>query len=1034
MQGFFRFFAERHMLAYLITAVAILLGLGTLTHIKRDTFPEVEFGELVITTSYPGASPEDVELKVTNKIEEELKEVTGIKRYTSWSRENLSFIHVVIDPDEKDEDKIIREIRDAVSQVTDLPEEVTESPLVKELNTAVFPIIEVGLSGDLPYAQMREHARLFEKKLENVPGVSKVTRFGYRDREIRVEVEPSKLEEFEVSLRDVVHAISTRNIRASGGSFESYTSEKNIVTLAQFRDPLEVQEVIVATTFDGRPTYVKDLATVHDDFEEEKVLSRLDGVSAISFVAHKKSSADLIRTVEAVKELVAKEQQHLPEGVQLILSDDRSTYVQNRMSIVMTNGFLGLSLVLIVLSIFLRPRIAIWVALGVPISVLGVIFLLPVFDTFLDSVTLTAMVLVLGIIVDDAIIISENIYRKYEQGASAYQAAVEGVHGVFRPVMTTILTTFAAFAPLFFMPGMLGKFVYVIPLVISLALLVSLVESTMALPAHLAAGLRSGAIGRTEQFRRDVFDKMRSRFAAIVLSFLRYRYVMVLAFVMMLAGALFYAYKFMDFVLFPSSTADRFAIFIEMPTGTSLQATSDRVLQIEKLVTQLPREELESYATRIGSYGDDVVTTESENYAAIHVSLTPFANRDRTADEIIEQLRNSTDTFKDVQRIIYVVDAGGPPVGRPIYVRAVGADDAMRTRLADDVETYLKSLPGTKDIDRNDKQGKQQYEIRLNYDQLARVGITVADVAQMVRIAYDGEVVTNVRYGDEDVDFRVILKEDVRKDPRYLYELLLPNQAGRQTPLKQVANLTLGPGPVAFYHYKGERAIAVSGDIDKNVTTSIKISEAVLNHFDLYNDYPGMRLVIGGEAEESEKSLRELFVILGIAALAIYALLILLFNSLWQPFMVMLAIPFGITGVIIAFALHGDPLGFLAMTGIIGLAGVVVNDSLVLVNHINELRKHVPEKSPLQLVAEGTANRLRAIVLTTISTVAGLLPLAYGIGGSDPYMSPMALALGYGLLFATPLTLVLVPSLYVISEDIAAIFKQGMGLLRKRSQ
>lgn len=1023
MNGFFRFFAQRHLLAYLITVTFIGLGLSTLWTIKRDIFPEVQFGELLVTTPYPGASPEDVELKVTNEIEKELKEVTGIKRYQSWSMENVSSIHILVDPDVDDEDKVIRHIREAVSRVTDLPVEVTESPLVTELSTSSFPMIEVGLSGKLPYRELREIARRFEKKLENVPGVSKVTRFGYRAREIRVEVSPETLHRRDVSFGEVITAIQRRNIRATGGSFESYTSEQNIVTLAQFREPSEVGDVIVRTTFDGPLIRVKDLAVVRDDFEDEKVRSRINGAAAISFVAYKSESADIIRTVDAIKALVTQEKQYLPPGVEMLVSNDESTYVRKRLAIVAANGALGLGLVMLVLAAFLNLRVAFWVALGIPISVLGVIFLLPVFDSFIDSVTLTAMVLVLGIVVDDAIIISESIYQRYEEGEEPVDAAVEGVSRVFKPVLTTVLTTFVAFAPLFFMPGMLGKFVYVIPLVISLALFVSLAESSLALPAHLTTGLAGRARAGAKPFQQRMFEWLRTGYAQRLTKLLRFRYALVAAFVVVLAGAMGYAAKFMDFVLFPSSTAERFVVAVETPVGSSLQATADRIHEVETLVAGLGREELDSFVTRIGTFGD-IGSSERENNAAVYVSLTPFADRARTADEIVEDLRKKTDQLKGLERTYYIIDSGGPPVGRPIMLRVVGVDDTQRRRLADDIVEFLGGIKGAKDIDRNDKPGKEQLEIKLDYVKLARVGISVADVAQYARIAYDGEVVTSVRYGDEDVDFRVIFSEQARSSPDYLRQLSLPNKQGNLTPLRHLARFETVPGPATFYHYKSDRAIMISGDVDQDVTTPLKVAQAVRERFDVDREYPGMRLIIGGEAEESQESLQQLFIILGIAVVGIYFLLVLLFNSLWQPMMVMVAIPFGMIGVIVGFAAHGEALGFLAMTGIIGLAGVVVNDSLVLVAHVNDLTRRDPGRGLRDIVAEGTANRLRAIVLTTVSTVAGLLPLAYGIGGSDPYMGPMALALGWGLLFATPLTLLLIPCVFLIGDDIGRLFRR----------
>ena len=1020
MAAFFRYFAERNLLAYLITFLIVILGISSLITIKRDSFPEVEFGELLISTRYPGASPEDVELKVTNEIEKEIRQVTGIKRYQSWSMENVSVIHILVDPDEDDQEKVVREIREAVTRVTDLPPEVDESPLVTELSTESFPMVEIGLSGNIPYPELRELARRFEKKLENIPGVASITRYGYRAREIRVEVNPASLNKHEASLNDIITAISKRNVRASGGNFESYTNEKNIVTLAQFRDPLEVKDVIVKTTFHGPLIRVKDLAIVKDGFEDEKVRSSVNGFEAISFVALKNSSADIIRVVKDIKKLVEQEQSFLPDGVKLVISDDQSRYVSNRFSIVVTNGLIGLALVIIILTLILNLRVAFWVAIGIPVSILGVIFLLPVFDSYLDSIALTSMVLVLGIIVDDAIIISENIYQQHEKGLPPLEAAVQGVTGVFRPVITTILTTFVAFAPLFFMPGMLGKFVYVIPLVISLALFVSLIESTLALPAHLKAGMHSSASDSMSQAKR-FFNWAREHFRHWLTHILRFRYAMVLVFLLILAGALFYAYRNLDFVLFPSTSADRFIILIETPVGSSLQATADRVKEVENVVAATDRQELDSFVTRIGTFGE-IGSSEREDNAAISVRLTPYNERERTVDDVIEDLRVQLDNIDGIKRIRFIVDAGGPPVGSPILIRVVGPDDEQRITLADEVETYVKQLPGTKDIDRNDKEGKQQVELKLNYELLAKVGLTVADIAQFVRIAFDGEVVTNVRYGDEDVDFRVIFNETVRKDPAQLRDFMITNTAGHLTPLKKLVRVEPGPGPSTIYHYKNDRAITIFGDIDKDITTPLKVSQAVLKHFDVNRDYPGLQLVIGGEAEESEESLKELLVILGVAAIGIYLLLVLLFNSLWQPFIVMAAIPFGLVGVILGFSIHDEPLGFLAMTGIIGLAGVVVNDSLVLVNHVNELRQKKPDSTILELVVLGASNRLRPILLTTVSTVAGLMPLAYGLGGIDPYMSPMALALGWGLLFATLLTLLLVPGLYVIGYDIRRIF------------
>ena len=1028
MASFFRFFAERHILANLVTLMTILLGLSALTHIKRDIWPDVEMGVMIITTRYPGASPEDVELNVTNKIEEEVKAVAGIERMTSVSMENISVIKVVIDRDASDQDEIKSDIEEAVGRVTDFPAEVTESPLVTEIKTSIFPVIEVGLAGDLPYSELREIAKRFEEKLEAVPGVSSVKKYGYLAREIKVEVSPQAIHEYQIPLREIIAAIRSRNIRSTAGSFESYTSEKDLVTLAQFRDPLEVGDVIVRSTFEGPLIKVKDLAIVRDDFEDERILSRINGKHAISFLVNKKETADVIRTVDAIKELVRRENGNLHEGVEILFSTDLSRYVRNRFDVVRSNGLIGLVFVMIMLSLFLSIRNAFWVAMGIPVALLGVIFLMPVFGVFLDSISLAAMIIVIGIIVDDGIIIAENIQRHRENGDPPLVAAVEGIREVFGPVLTTILTTFLAFAPMFFMTGTMGKMVFVIPLVISLALFISLFEAIVALPAHLIKGFRRSPEGSVIPPRRNWFDLLRDPFHRVELRILRFRYAFVGLFVLLLAGSVWFAATFMKFELFPSSMSNLLNILIELPAGTSLQATSDKLKEIEELVSGLPDDELESFVTRIGTQevakGPEFPPGENENWAFVTVNLTPFTERSRNADEIVEDLRQKTDELEGYDKILYHIAAGGPPVGKPITHRVVGSNDGLRTQLADSVEAFLGTLAGVKDIDRNDKVGKDQVEIKINYDKLSRLDLTVADVAQNVRIAYDGEVVTSVRYGDEDVDFRVLLQEKARRRPQYLGELLIPNRQGRLIPLKEVAWLKTGPGPSNYYHYDEKRAITITADITKGETTALEATQAVMNRFHLDKDWPGMRFVVGGEAQETEESMLSLFKAFVLAVVGVYFLLILLFSSSTQPLMVMSAIPFGIMGVIVTFALHGEPLGFVAMLGVIGLGGVLVNDSLVLVNHINRLRRQRPDESIMKLVAEGTSDRLRAIVLTSLTTVVGLLPLAYGIGGTDPYMAPMALALAYGLLFATPITLVLVPCLYVIGHDLGRIFRK----------
>jgi multidrug efflux pump subunit AcrB len=596
---------------------------------------------------------------------------------------------------------------------------------------------------------------------------------------------------------------------------------------------------------------------------------------------------------------------------------------------------------------------------------------------------------------------------------------------VFKPVLTTIVTTALAFLPMFFMSGVLGDFIFVIPLVVVIALTISLLDTLFILPAHLISGARHDQ-DRSPPKTSPWFIAFQDGFARLLVKLLRVRYVVVAAFTALLVGAFWYAGKYMDFVLFPTQSADELYLLAELPSGSSLEHTAEKIAEAERVVAALPDNELNSYITRVGTHGQFNLG-ENENWALIGVYLTPFAKRDRNADQIVESLREQTDRLEGFTKFTYVIDSGGPPVGRPITLRVVGSDDETRGSLAAQVVELLDGIEGVEDIERDDKRGKEQIKVELDYVRLAEQELSVADVARNVRLAYDGEIVTSVRYGDEDVDFRVILEEEARASAEVLGNLIIPNRDDRFVHLRDIADFRVEPGPSNVYHYDNERAITITANIEKGVTTPVVAAQAVLDQIDLDRDWPGMRIIAGGEAEETRKSMSSLVVAFLAAAVGIYLVLLLLFNSLTQPVIVMLAVPFGLIGVIFAFALHGQALGFLAMLGVIGLTGIVVNDSLILVNLANRLFSEGGPQSSEDTVVEATKNRLRPILLTSITTVVGLLPMAYGIGGSDPFSAPMALAMGYGILFATPLTLVLLPCLLLVGRDFTALFARAFG-------
>ena len=521
MKSFFTFFVKRHLLANALTVMILLMGLYSFFTINREEFPNAETGIVTISTTYPGASPEDVELNVTNKLEDSLKGVVGLKTLTSASVENSSTITLEIDED-YDLDAVFSEVQDAVAKVSGFPDDAN-TPNVKQRRPARKTILEVGLSSSvLSYAELREYAHQFEKQLLDVPGISEVTSTGYRAREVQIEVSPDKLVKHGISMGEIMQAIEARNIRASGGSLESYTSQKSVVTLAKFRDPLEVGEVIIRSSPGGAAVTVNDVATLYDDFVEERIIPRINGKPTISFNIKKTENADIIRTVDAVKAMIAESQTMLPpDTIYFLFTADDSIGVRDKFEIVTTNGFIGLLLVVVVLALFLNVRSAIWVAMGIPVSLLGVLIALPFFDVELDSLTMAAMVLVLGIIVDDAIVITENIFRHRELGESPLEAAVNGLQEVALPVLTTVATTILAFLPMFFIKGMLGKFIFVIPVTVILSLGMSMFESYFILPAHLLPGLQGKG---TQNFGRNWFRPIRDAFERALHGLLNVRY------------------------------------------------------------------------------------------------------------------------------------------------------------------------------------------------------------------------------------------------------------------------------------------------------------------------------------------------------------------------------------------------------------------------------------------------------------------------------------------------------------------------------
>ncbi|MFH1825920.1 MAG: efflux RND transporter permease subunit [bacterium] len=1026
MKNIFKYFVEHPKLVNLCLILVLIAGIMSFANLKRNSVPNVDFKMMFITTVYPGAAPEDVEINVTIPVEEEIQKVSGIKELTSYSSENFSLIFAEIDPNVKSVENVKRDIYKAVDRVSGLPAEIKDKPLASELKTDIFPVFEVALSGNshITELQLRKHAKDLEKELRLIPGVGGANLVGYRKREIHIEVDPAKANEKYVSLAEIMGAIRATNIRLSGGTIQSLASKQKIITLSQFEDPLNVKDVIVRSVFSGSRILVSQVANVREGFEEATRIVKANGEPCINLIIEKKSDADAVRVAQQVKKFLAKFNRELPEGVKAQVVKDYSIYVKSMLNVVISNALVGFVLVIICLMIFLDARIAFWTALGIPFSVLVAFFFMPIYDVSVTTQSLLAFVIVLGMLVDDAIVVAEHIYSYREKGLSAIDASVQGISEIFWPVCATVTTTIAAFLPLLLMGGIWGDFIRAIPIVITVTLLASLFESAFILPSHMA---HTPLVGKSKPKFLLVAEKT---YRKLLITVLEKRRFFIGGFVALFVFTVGVIWPLLGFDIFPERDHDMMFIKMETKKGTHLQETERRVKQIETIIRKvIPPEVLVSYTTTIGERGTDmwdISGLTQSHWARININLTPAQNRKITSFQIIDKLNAEFKPVKesgDFEELSIVAQAGGPPSGKAINVTFIGNDDDKRAKLGDKFEAFIRQNPAVYDISRDDEKGLNEINIVLDHPLMNELGITAADVAGVVRAAISGNVVTSIRKEGEEIDFRVMLEEKYRNNPAYLKEITIPNRLGKLIKLGSFIKFKEDASALGIYHREGDRSLTLRAEIDKRKANAREYNRLLKKTFiPIVAEQPGFRAEFGGMEKVTDESLKSFFQAFLIAAVVIYLILVLLFNSFSEPLIVMLAIPFGLVGVIYAFVLHREIMSFLGLIGILGLAGVVVNNSLVMLKFLNKKEEQTCGKGEMltiEKVADAAVLRLRPIVLTTITTVAGLLPSLYGLfGGRVDFLFPLLLSLSWGLIFSSLITLFLIPAFYLVERNI----------------
>ena len=1021
-----RYFVRNSVFVNLLMMVILVAGILIYLSITREIFPEFSLDSISVRTVYPGASPQEMEKLITIKIEDEIADIDGVDNIYSESQEGLSLITVELS-DYADLNRVLNDISSAIDRIEDLPEDA-EDPVVSEIKNA-FPIITVSVFGGLPELTMKEIAEDVGDYLREIPGVAQVYLSGAREREIWVEVDPRRLEQYELSLDEIRKALEAQNLNLPGGTIKTDRGEFLLRTVGEILEARELEGVILRSDPQGNLLTLSQIARVRDHFEEPVTLGRFNGRPAMNLSVSKEKRGDAIAISKAVRQFVAQYENRLPPGVSLGAFNDTSVYIKNRLNTLKRNGLVGFALVLVILCIFFDFRVAGMTALGIPVSFAGALLLMRGFGISLNMISMFSLILVLGIIVDDAIVVSENTYRYVEQGLPPREAAVVGTQQVLAPVLATVVTTIAAFLPMLLLAGTMGKFMSVIPKVVTFALVASLIEALVILPSHLADWSskkhRKGGTHRSERW----FNALRAYYARFLAFSLRWKYVSLVASLGITAIMVTFALTRIPFTLFHEFESTQFFINVETSVTSKIEDTRDVIARIEKVLMEtLPPTELKTVASNAGLIFLDINRiVQGSNGGQIIVELTEADKRNRSSQEIINELRKRTVGIPGATKIQYMKPQAGPG-GPAIEIRAVGDEFSILQEIGEKVKGYLTTFPAAKDIRDDFLPGKRELRI-VARPEARSLGLDVASIARQVRSSFYGAESSKILRSDEDIPIVVKYPEGFRDRPSRVEDLVLTTPSGEKVYFSEVAELTEAPGSSKIIRSDQKRSITVLADVDEREGNTLQITNQVRKRFaNLGARYPGYKLEFKGERQELEQSMQDLLKSFLVAVLLIYLILGALFKSYIQPLVVMLAIPFAANGVILGHAVMGLSLGLLSMMGMVALAGVVVNDSLLLVSFVNELRR---EGTPVvQALLRSGQLRLRPILLTTITTAAALTPLGFFASGQAKFLSPMAISIIFGLTVSTVLTLIIIPCSYAIVEELRQAIRNFFGLQR----
>ena len=1012
------------VLANLLMIVIIIFGVYAWIVLPRELVPEISFQSATVTTFYPGASSEDVEKLVTTPIEDAIEEnVNKTDIVVSISSEGRSLITIQFEEiSDRDFDKEFQNLRTAVERVNDLPTEILDEPQVQEIDTSSgFPMLTIVVGGEISEDQMKEIAENLKDEILEIKNVSAVRLAGVREREIWVEAKPDQLKAYNLPIEAVINALRTHNLNLPAGTLEMGTSEYLVRTMGEFSNLQEIENAIIRARPTGTPLRVRDVATVSDTYEKPRTLSHINGQPSISLSVQKKTEGNTIKLVKQIRELVEQRKRNLPEGTELSVVNDYSVILQERLGILQNNAIFGLILVVVLLYIFMGWRNAFFAALGIPVAFMATFFFLHWSGYTLSGVALFGLILVVGIVVDDAIVVIENVFRRIQEGMPPKEAAITGAQEVGWPVFAASLTTIAAFGPLMFMSGTSGQFLRIVPITAILVILASLFEVFMILPSHIAEWGKA----QSRQQRRHVwFDRVRRRYVRILKGTIRRRYAVVCGVLVFGILVCIGAFSQLERQLFPGEDFPQFYIKTEMPPSFGLKETSAVLAKVEEVAMSLPADERIAVVTNVGLITPVSLLEGSSirsNVGEVLVELVPKNQRARSTDEIIAGLRGKVEAISGIEKLTFDTQAGGPPQGTDVEVKVKGEQFGPLEKIANSLKEKLHQIDGVYDIRDDFVTGKSEIRLRVKDDRAHQYGLNIFQIAYNVRNALEGNITTTYRDADESIDVIVKYHSEDLQSIANLEELLIPTPNGMMVPLRDVAQAHEEGGYSEIRRFENERAITVSAAVDSDKTNAFAVNQVLIQTFkDIESLYPGYRLDFRGVFDQINESFGQLGRLFVVGILIMYVILGAQFKSFIQPVIILFAVPFGFMGSMVGLLIIGAPLSMVALFGTVALAGIVVNDSIVMIDFINQYRLHGYNK--WRAILKGGSVRLRPIILTSVTTICGLIPMAIGLGGKSPIWMPIAYTIIFGLSAATLLTVFVMPALYAITADIRELF------------